>query len=79
MREWVKAVDPKDLKAETINDVACHRVEFALWVGGQTVGTSNVCIADATGLPVERVTTVKNPSGEMVVNERYSWSLKDTP
>ncbi len=77
VREWVKAVDPKDLKRETVGDVACHRVGFDLWVDGKSVGTSNVCIADATALPVERVTTVRNDGGEMVVNERYSWSLKD--
>ncbi len=78
VREWVKALEPRELGAESAGGIACHRIEFSLWVAGQTVGTSNVCIADATALPVERVTIVKNASGQMVVNERYSWSFKAT-
>lgn len=75
VRDWVRVVEPQSLSAETIDNVPCHRVAYALWVDNQSVGTSNVCIADATALPVERVTVVKSPTGEMTVNERYSWSL----
>lgn len=76
VREWARAVDPQDLGAETVGDVPCHRIGFSLQVDGKDMGTSKVCIADATGLPVDRATIVRAPQGETTVNERYAWSFR---
>ena len=77
VREWARAVDPKDLGPETSGEVPCHRVEFSLVVEGKQMGSSKICIADATGLPVDRTTVVKAPQGEMTVTERYAWSFRE--
>lgn len=75
VREWVKVTGLKDVGPETVGEVRCHRLEFSMLIEGKDMGTSSVCIADASGLPVERTTLVKSQSGEMTVSERYTWSF----
>jgi hypothetical protein len=75
--EWLTISELTDLGAEAVGDVPCHRLSFNLTLDGQALGTTNVCIADATALPLDHATRLKTPSGERVVTERYTWSFKD--
>lgn len=72
---WVKAVDVKSGAAETLNGVACTRVEFGIALSGQRMGEASVCIADATGLPIARTQTMHFPSGDMTETETFTWKL----
>ena len=75
IRDWVKTTGLRDLGPQTEGEVPCHRVEFGMLIEGKELGKSSVCIADASGLPVDHTTLVKNESGEMTVSERYTWSF----
>lgn len=72
---WVKAIDVKAGAVDTINGVACTRVDFGIQVSGERMGDASVCIADANGLPLSRKQTVHFPSGDMSVTETFVWKL----
>lgn len=76
MEDWVKVLDLKDGASESINGEVCRRVEFVVQVEGQKMGESSMCIADATGLPLQRNMTVHFPEGDMTLVESYKWQLK---
>lgn len=74
--EWVKPLAPKDGTSDTINGEPCRRVDFGIEVEGKTMGEASLCIADATGLPMQRSETVHFPTGEMTVSETFKWQMK---
>ena len=74
--EWVKPTDPKDGASESINGEICRRVDFGIEVEGKNRGQASVCIAVATGLPLQRTQTVHFPEGEMTVIETFKWQMK---
>ncbi|MEQ1734961.1 MAG: hypothetical protein ABL886_00860, partial [Rhodoglobus sp.] len=74
--EWVKATGPKDGASETVNGEACKRVEFGVEVEGKSMGEASVCIADATGLPLQRTSTLHFPGGDMTLSETFKWQMK---
>lgn len=74
--EWVKAVNPKDGASEAVGGEPCRRVDFELHLQGQQMGEASLCIADQTGLPLQRNLTVHFPSGDMQVTESYKWQVK---
>jgi hypothetical protein len=76
MAEWVKALAPRDGASDTVNGEACKRVDFSVEVEGKTMGEASLCIADATGLPLQRTQTVHFPAGDMTVSETFKWQMK---
>lgn len=76
VEDWVKPIDVKDGASESINGEACRRVEHVVQVEGQNMGEASTCIADATGLPLQRNMTVHFPEGDMTLVETYKWQLK---
>ncbi len=74
--EWARPVGTKDGASETINGEPCRRVDFGIEVEGKNMGEASVCIADATGLPLQRNQTVHFPTGEMTLTETFKWQLK---
>lgn len=74
--DWAKATAPKDGPSDTVNGEACKRVEFGIEVEGQKMGEASVCIADATGLPLQRTSTVHFPTGDMTLSETFKWQMK---
>ncbi|MFT3706338.1 MAG: hypothetical protein QM817_01600 [Archangium sp.] len=74
--DYVKALAPSDGHSDQINGVACRRVDFHIDVEGRDMGEASVCIADATGLPIQRKQTVHFPQGDMTVVESFTWEIK---
>jgi hypothetical protein len=74
--EWVKPLAPKDGASDTINGEPCKRVDFGVAVEGKNVGEASVCIADATGLPLQRSSTIHFPTGDMTLSETFKWEMK---
>jgi hypothetical protein len=74
--EWVKALAPRDGASDTVNGEACRRVDFSVEVEGKVRGEASMCIADATGLPLQRTQTVHFPAGDMTVSETFKWQMK---
>ena len=74
--DWVKPLAPKDGASDTINGEPCRRVDFGIEVDGKNLGEASMCIADATGLPMQRSQTVHFPTGEMTVSETFKWQMK---
>jgi hypothetical protein len=74
--ERVKPLAPSDGHSDVINGVACRRVDFHIDVEGRDMGEASVCIADATGLPIQRKQTVHFPQGDMTVVESLTWEIK---
>ena len=74
--EWVKALEPKDGATESFNGQSCRRVDYVLQVEGKRMGEASLCIADGTGLPLQRTQTVHFETGEMTVNETFKWQMK---
>ena len=74
--EWVKALEARDGASETFNGETCRRVEYVLSVDGKRMAEASVCIADATGLPLQRTQTVHFGTGEMTETETFKWQMK---
>jgi hypothetical protein len=74
--DWVKPLAPSDGHSDVIKGVACRRVDFHIDVEGRDMGEASLCIADATGLPVQRKQTVHFPQGDMTVVESFTWQLE---
>lgn len=74
--EWVKAVEAKDGAAESFNGESCRRVDYVLQVEGKRMAEASVCIADATGLPLQRTQTVHFETGDMTETETFKWQMK---
>lgn len=74
--EWVKAIAPKDGASETFAGETCKRVDYTLQVEGKAMAEASLCIADATGLPLQRTQTVHFQTGDMTVNETFKWQMK---
>lgn len=74
--EWVKPLAPTDGHSDQINGISCRRVDFHIDVEGRDMGEASVCIADATGLPIQRKQTVHFPQGDMTVVESLTWEVK---
>lgn len=74
--EWVRPIDLKDGASESINGEVCHRVDFTVQVEGVKLGEASVCIADSTGLPLQRNQTVHFPAGDMTEVETFKWQVK---
>ena len=74
--EWVKPVGTKEGASDTVNGEGCRRVDFNIEMEGKKMGEASVCIADATGLPLQRNQTVHFPTGEMTVTETFKWQMK---
>lgn len=76
VREELQALDPRDGGPDTSGGEACHRVDSTLQVGGQSMARTSLCVADATGLPLQRSITVQFPDGQMTATERFTWKMK---
>lgn len=76
VQDWVKALEPKDGASEAVDGEPCRRVDFELHVQGTRMGEASLCIADQTGLPLQRNLTVHFPAGDMQVTESYKWQVK---
>lgn len=74
--EWAKAIGVKDGASESINGEVCRRVEFDVQVDGTRMGEASVCIADSTGLPLQRNSTIHFPTGEMTLVETFKWKVQ---
>jgi hypothetical protein len=74
--EWVKPLAPKDGATDTVNGEPCKRVDFGVQVEGKNMGEASVCIADATGLPLQRSSTIHFPGGDMTLSETFKWEMK---
>jgi hypothetical protein len=74
--EWLKVLEAKDGAAETFNGESCRRVDYVLAVEGKRTAEASVCIADATGLPLQRTQTVHFQTGDMTVSETFKWQMK---
>lgn len=74
--DFAKPILPNDGASETINGEVCRRVEFGLEVEGKNMGEASVCIAEATGLLLQRNQTVHFPTGDMTVTETFKWEMK---
>lgn len=72
----VKAVSVKDGHSDTVAGTPCRRVDFDVEVEGRVMGDASVCVADATGLPVQRRQVVHFPAGDMKVTETFTWEVK---
>ena len=76
MAEWVKPLDLKDGASESINGEVCRRVDFIVQVEGVKMGEASMCVADSTGLPLQRSQTVHFPTGDMTEVETFKWQVK---
>lgn len=74
--QWVKVLAPTDGHSDVIDGIACRRVDFHVEVDGRDMGEASVCVADATGLPIQRKATVHFPQGDMTVIESFKWESK---
>jgi len=72
---WVKAGEVRAGGADNVDGVACTRVDFSVLVEGNNMGDTSLCIADQTGLPVLRTSTMHFPSGDMKLTEKFTWTL----
>ncbi len=71
---WVKTGEVRSGGADNIDGVACTRVDFSVLVEGNNMGDTSLCIADASGLPVQRTSTIHFPSGDMTLTEKFVWA-----
>lgn len=71
---WVKAGEPSPGGTDTVDGVACTRVDFNVLVEGTNRGTASLCIADATGLPVARTSTLHFSTGDLTLTEKFVWA-----
>ena len=76
LAEWVKPLAPKDGASDTVNGEPCKRVDFGIEIEGKNMGDASVCIADATGLPLQRSSTIHFPAGDMTLSETFKWEMK---
>lgn len=74
--KYAKAINITDGHSDTVQSVPCRRVDFHIEVDGRDLGEATVCIADATGLPLHRRSTVHFPQGDMTLVELYTWEQK---
>ena len=51
-------------------------MDFGIEVEGKNMGEASVCIADATGLPLQRTSTIHFPGGDMTLSETFKWEMK---
>lgn len=76
VREELQSLDAREAGPDTSGAEPCHRVDSTLQVGGQPMAQTSLCVADATGLPLQRRITVQFPEGEMTATERFTWKVK---
>lgn len=70
---WVKTGEPSPGGTDNVDGVACTRVDFSVLVEGHNMGNASLCIADATGLPIARTSTIHFPTGDMTLTEKFVW------
>ncbi len=71
----VKASEVQPGGGDVIDGAACTKVDFSVLVDGAKLGTASLCIADATGLPVSRASTLRLGGAEVTLTEKYVWQL----
>lgn len=76
VRAELAAADVRDAGPDASNGEPCRRLDYTLQVGGKPMGEGSVCLADATGLPLQRRLTVHFPDGDMTDTERFTWKLR---
>ncbi len=76
VKQWARATATKDAGSKKVGDEPCHAVSYTLEIGGQVAGTGEVCISDATSLPLTRSATVHFGTGDLSATESYRWTIK---
>lgn len=73
----LQAVDVSNGGPDDVSGVGCHRVDFGVEASGAPLGRASLCVADATGLPLQRRQTLTSGGQETSVVETYRWTLAE--
>jgi hypothetical protein len=72
----VKTLEVKEAGLERVDSEPCHRLDYSLLVDDRIKGEATLCVADLTGLPVQRRLVVHFDQGDLTDVEHYKWKLK---
>jgi hypothetical protein len=76
VKQWVKAASPRDAGTKKVGEQSCHAVGYTVEITGQEAGTGELCIADATALPLSHTVSLHLGVGDVTSTETYSWKTK---
>lgn len=77
VRQWVKAGSPRDAGTRKVGELSCEAVSYTVEITGQEAGSGELCIAEATSLPLAHTVSLHLGVGDVTSTETYSWKTKE--